>query len=178
MNYDYKPLEGYEVHNGEDVASYFDAIFPFGFGMSYTKFEYSNLQINEKKIFEPNSITGTVTVRNIGDRPGKETVIVYLNDECGSLSRPVKQMKFFKKVTLNPGQSEIVSFQITQNDMSFINLKNQRIVESGFFNIYVQDLTVSFELVAKASNSGSVMVLTKFYIFLPIVLLIIKFQLL
>jgi beta-glucosidase len=84
MNYDFKPLEDYEVNNGENVASYFDAIFPFGFGLSYTQFEYSNLQINQKKITEPSGVTGSVTVKNIGDRAGKETVIVYLNDEVGS----------------------------------------------------------------------------------------------
>lgn len=152
MNYDFKPLEDYEVNNGVNVASYFDAIFQFGFGLSYTQFEYSNLQINQKKITEPSGVTGSVTVINIGDRAGKETVIVYLNDEVGSLSRPVKQMKFFKKVNLNPGDSETVNFELTRNDMSFINLKNQRIVESGNFNIYVGNLTVSFELIAKSNE--------------------------
>ena len=158
MNYDYKPLEGYEVNNGENVASYFDAIFPFGFGLSYTQFEYSNLLINQKKISEPSSAIGSITVKNIGNLAGKETVIIYLNDEVGSLSRPVKQMKFFKKINLNPGASETVNFEITRNDMSFINLKNQRIVESGNFNIYVGNLTVSFELTAipqDQNNSGN-----------------------
>jgi beta-glucosidase len=171
MNYDFKPLEDYEVNNGENVASYFDAIFPFGFGLSYTQFEYSNLQINQKKITEPSGVTGSVTVKNIGDHAGKETVIVYLNDEVGSLSRPVKQMKFFKKVNLNLGDSETVNFELTRNDMSFINLKNQRIVESGNFNIYVGNLTVSFELIAKPNeypNNGgdNISVGKKFLIYL------------
>jgi hypothetical protein len=61
-------------------------------------------------------------------------------------------MKFFKKVNLNPGDSETVNFELTRNDMSFINLKNQRIVESGNFNIYVGNLTVSFELIAKSNE--------------------------
>lgn len=149
MTYDYKPLEGYETFNGVDVASYFDAIFPFGHGLSYTSFVYSDLVLNQASIIEPNNVTGRVTVRNSGIYTGKETVIVYLNDEFGSLSRPVKQMKFFKKVTLSPGQSETVNFELTRYDMSFINLKNQRIVESGKFNVYVGNLTASFQLTVK-----------------------------
>jgi beta-glucosidase len=158
ITYDYKPLEGYETWNGEDVPSYFDPLFPFGHGLSYTKFEYSNLVLSDKKVTEPNMISGRVTVKNTGSRSGKETVIIYINDEFGTLSRPVRQMKFFKKVTLDPNQSEVVLFNLTRYDMSFINLKNQRIVETGKFNVYVgnSNLNGSFELTAKVTSGGSI----------------------
>ena len=155
MTYDYKPLENWETWLGEDVASYFDALFPFGHGLSYTNFEYSELKLDQATVLESSSITGSVKVKNTGNRPGKETVIVYLNDEFGSLSRPIKQMKFFKKLSLNPNQQETVTFEITRYDMSFINLKNERIVESGKFNVYIDNLKTSFELIAKASSNTS-----------------------
>ena len=156
MTYDYKPLEGYETWNGEDVPSYFDALFPFGHGLSYTTFEYSDFALFDTIVNEPNYASGRVTVKNTGSQPGKETVIIYLNDEFGSLSRPVRQMKFFKKVSLNPNQSEVVFFSISRYDMSFINLKNQRIVESGKFNVFVgnSNLSGSFELNVKVNNSA------------------------
>ena len=98
-------------------------------------------------------MTGRVTVINTGERLGKETVIVYLNDEYGSLTRPNKQMKFFKKIELNPGENKTVSFELTRYDMSFINLLNERIVETGKFNIYVDNLTESFQLTAKMTST-------------------------
>ena len=146
MTYDYKPIENWETGLGEDVASYFDALYPFGHGLSYTSFSYSNLILDKTTIIEPESMTGSVTVTNNGSKLGKETVIVYLNDEYGSLTRPNKQMKFFLKIELRPGESKIVRFELTRYDMSFINLKNERIVESGKFNIFVDNLTASFQL--------------------------------
>ena len=156
ITYDYKPIEGYETWNGVDVPSYFDALFAFGHGLSYTSFAYSDLKLDKNQVVEPNSVSGSVTVKNIGNRVGKETVIVYLNDEFGSTSRPNKQLKFFKKITLNPGQSEIVNFEITRYDMSFINLNNERIVEIGRFNVYVQNLNASFELINKSSGATGI----------------------
>lgn len=149
MTYDYKPLENFETWTGENVASYYDALFSFGHGLSYTSFVYSNLILDQTEIEEPSSITGRVTVKNNGTRQGKETVIVYLNDEYGSLSRPVKQMKYFKKITLSPGESLTVPFELTRHDMSFINANNKRIVETGKFNVYIDKLSASFDLIAK-----------------------------
>ncbi len=151
MTYDYKPLEGYETWTEN---SYFDAIFPFGHGLSYTTFEYSNLILDQKIVFEHFNLTGRVTVTNTGNLSGKEVVIVYLNDEFGSLSRPVKQMKFFKKVALKPRESITIEFVITRYDMSFIDLKNRRIVETGKFNVYVDKLSDSFQLIATSNTNN------------------------
>ena len=68
---------------------------------------------------------------------GKEAVLLYLNDEYGSVSRPVKQLKGFKKISLNPGESSDVEFELTINDLMFINKYNKKVYEEGYFNIYV-----------------------------------------
>ncbi|RMZ95040.1 beta-glucosidase, partial [Brachionus plicatilis] len=101
--YDYKPLE---VHDANKV----EKLYAFGHGLSYTKFEYSNLRLSKKSIGLQESLTVTVNVKNIGNLEGKESVLMFLNDEYGSLTRPVRQLKGFEKITLKIGQSVDVKF--------------------------------------------------------------------
>lgn len=149
ITYDHKPLEEF------DWSNRYDPIFPFGHGLSYTQFEYSNLKLDKNEIKEPESITGSVTVKNIGNRSGKEVVFVYLNDEYASISRPVRQVKYFTKISLDAGESKTVKFELTRDDMSFIDTNNKRIVESGNFNVYVANLKKSFNLIAKTQPQNS-----------------------
>ena len=94
------------------------------------------------------NITISVTVTNIGKYQGKESVILYLNDEVASVTRPVRQVKGFNKIDLTPFQAKTVEFVLNMDeDLSFINLNNKRIVEPGFFSIYINKLKARFELI-------------------------------
>ena len=134
--YDYKPIESAEYKH----------LYPFGHGLSYTKFEYSNLVLGSSEIVIPNSIEISVDVENIGELAGKETVLLFINDEFASVSRPVRLLRGFQKVHLNPGEKITVKFKLSQHDLSFINQFNMRIVEPGHFNVYVEELNSRFLL--------------------------------
>lgn len=138
--YDYKPLETFSY------GLEYNPLYPFGHGLSYTMFKYSDLTIEKRNLTAPESVKGSVLVHNTGNREGKETVLVYLQDEVGQVSRPNKQLKFFTKINLKSGEKATVNFEITNKDMSFIGMNNKRIVESGSFKIYVADLEAKFYL--------------------------------
>jgi len=138
--YDHKPLEAYEDNQ-------YRPLYPFGHGLSYTSFETSGLHLNKEQIALGDEIEVTVNVKNTGTRAGKEAVLVYLNDVAASVTRPVKQLKAFKKVELKPGQQETLHFTLTPQDMSFIGLDMKRIVEPGEFRVMVGNETVHFNVV-------------------------------
>lgn len=138
--YDHKPLEAYEDNQ-------YRPLYPFGHGLSYTRFETSGLQLNQAQITLGDEIEVTVNVKNTGARAGKEAVLVYLNDVAAAVTRPVKQLKAFKKVELKPGQQETLHFTLTSQDMSFIGLDMKRIVEPGEFKVMVGNETAHFSVV-------------------------------
>jgi beta-glucosidase len=138
-HYDYKPLES------NDGMGYFPE-WGFGFGLSYTTFEISDLRIDKEKINKNDEIKVTVNVKNTGDKPGKEVVQLYLTDLYASVSRPNKQLKGFNKILLKPGEIKQVEFTIKQEHLSFISRDNKRIVEPGEFNITIGNLSKVFKL--------------------------------
>ncbi len=140
MTYDYKPLEKFDVND-------FVYEFPFGFGLSYTHFEYSDLKINKKMFDMDENIEVSVRVKNTGHRSGKETVLLYGADLFGSVSRPVKQLKRFHKIELKPGESKIVYFKINANDFEFTNRANKRVIEAGKFKLMIAELEQEFSLI-------------------------------
>nr|WP_315202082.1 glycoside hydrolase family 3 C-terminal domain-containing protein [uncultured Flavobacterium sp.] len=111
-------------------------LYPFGFGLSYTKFKYSNLQlplnIDSAKDFEV-----LIDVTNIGDRDGEEVVELYLKDEKASTPRPILQLEGFERISLRKGETKKVSFKISPRQLSLINKKGQRVIEPGWFTISV-----------------------------------------
>jgi beta-glucosidase len=137
--YDYKPIESFEQNT-------YNPLYPFGHGLSYTTFETSGLKIEKDKISMGKNIKVTVNVKNTGALKGKEAVLLYINDMAASVTRPNKQLKAFKKVELNPGQSESLSFTLTPHDLSFIGVDLKRIVEPGDFKVMVGNETVGFTL--------------------------------
>jgi len=139
MHYDYKPLEAME-------GNQYDPQWPFGYGLSYTTFSYSNLRFDMNEIKKGDKIKISVDVKNIGNRTGKDAVLLYLNDEYATVSRPVKQLKRFSKIELKPGETKTVEFTIDDYDLSFIGRDNKRIVEPGKFKVFVGDLTSEFTL--------------------------------
>jgi len=114
-----------------------DPLYPFGFGLSYTSFKYSNLQLAKSKI-RPNEVTAvTVDVTNTGKRRGDEVVQMYIRDEVSSVTRPVKELKGFERISLDPGETRKVMFQITPEKLYFYNREMKRVVEPGKFQIMV-----------------------------------------
>ncbi|MFA6469432.1 MAG: glycoside hydrolase family 3 N-terminal domain-containing protein [Bacteroidota bacterium] len=112
-------------------------LFPFGFGLSYTSFQYNNLRLSNSKILKGGDIIVSVEVENTGQLAGDEVVQLYLRDDVASVTRPVKELKGFKKISLNPGEKKAVEFTITLEAMSFYDLSMKRIVEPGTFTVFV-----------------------------------------
>ena len=115
------------------------ALFPFGYGLSYTTFEYSDVKLNSNKMgtADGNSVTATVTVKNTGNRDADEIVQLYIRDKVASISRPVKELKGFQRIHLNAGESKEVSFQVTPETLKFYNAELKYVVEPGDFDIMV-----------------------------------------
>ncbi|WP_276090737.1 beta-glucosidase BglX [Pedobacter sp. JY14-1] len=118
-----------------DVSN--EPLYPFGYGLSYTTFGYSNLVLNGRNFKAGQSITASVTVKNTGDKAGKEIVQLYLQDLVGSSTRPVKQLKGFQKISLEPGESKVVSFKISATDLKFYNSALKYVAEPGDFKVFI-----------------------------------------
>ncbi len=124
----------------------YDPEFPFGFGLSYATFEYSNLVVTSPVYGMDEPIVIHVDVKNTGDRAGKEVVQLYVSDLYRSVTPPVRQLEGFSKVDLQPGETRTVTFTLSAPDLSFIGLDNTRIVEPGMFAVTVDSLRQQFEL--------------------------------
>ncbi len=118
-----------------DVSN--DPLYPFGFGLSYTTFTYSNLTLSSTTLKPGQAITASVTVSNTGKVAGKETVQLYIRDMVGSVTRPVKELKGFQKISLAPGQSKTVDFKISTDDLKFYNSELKYAAEPGDFKIFI-----------------------------------------
>ena len=131
-----------ESNPGEDYKSnYIDVpntpLFPFGYGLSYTTFKYSDLNLSSNTMSSSETLTASVTVTNSGNYDGHEIVQLYIRDKVGSLTRPVKELKGFQKLFLKKGESKTVSFTISMEDLKFYNQKNEFVAESGDFDIAI-----------------------------------------
>jgi beta-glucosidase len=112
--------------------------FPFGYGLSYTNFSYSDIRLSDSIMKANQPITATVTVTNTGDYDGEETVQLYIQDLVGSVVRPVKELKGFQKIFLKKGESRHVSFTIDTNKLRFYNDDLEYIYEPGDFKVYIE----------------------------------------
>lgn len=112
-------------------------LYPFGYGLSYTTFSYSGLTVNPPAIDRSGSITATVVITNTGRRKGEEVVQWYIQDVVASVTRPVKELKGFQRVALEPGEKKTVTFTIKAEDLSFYGPDMKPVVEPGLFKIYV-----------------------------------------
>ena len=113
-----------------------EPLYPFGYGLSYTTFTYSNLSIPEKAT-AGDMIKIKVTVNNSGKVTGDEVVQLYLTDEKATTTRPVRQLEGFTRITLKPGESREVEFNLGPRQFSIINNKEKRVIEPGYFTIAV-----------------------------------------
>ncbi len=129
-----------------------EPLFPFGYGLSYTKFEYSNLKISNNKISTNQTLTVSVDVTNTGNFDGKEIVQLYTKDLVGSVTRPIKELKGFQKIDLKKGEKQTVVFELSAQDLKFYNSELQFVAEPGDFEVFVgtnsdTTLKAKFELV-------------------------------
>jgi beta-glucosidase len=118
-----------------DVSN--DPVYPFGYGLSYTTFSYSDVKLNTANAKGNQTVTASVTVTNTGNRAGKEVVQLYIHDVVGANTRPVKELKGFQKIELKAGESKTVSFNITTKDLTYYHFDNTWGWEAGDFEIMV-----------------------------------------
>lgn len=120
-------------------------LFPFGFGLSYTKFKLSNLNITSKTMTENESSYISVNVKNIGDVDGSEVVQMYLRDDFSELVRPDKELKAYKRIFLKAGEEQVVKFEINKDTLSYYGPDNILTTEKGTFTIYISCDGINFE---------------------------------
>jgi beta-glucosidase len=130
--YNYKPSarRGYAF---EDVKP----LYPFGHGLSYTTFKYGVPTVSESNIKQNQKVSVSISITNTGDRTGTEVVQLYLRDVVSSVTRPVKELKDFKKITLKAGENQVVTFVITPEQLSFYNRSLKKVVEAGEFEVMI-----------------------------------------
>lgn len=125
---------GYRHYDTRDV----EPLFPFGYGLSYTSFEYSDLQVDKKQIKDDETITVTVKIKNTGSMAGKEVVQLYVRDVESTMPRPEKELKGFEKVSLQPGEEKTMTFELDHRAFAYYNVKlKDWHVETGTFEILV-----------------------------------------
>lgn len=144
LNFPYKP--GSEIG---DPTSVCDVLYPFGYGLSYTEFKYSNLTITPLEQKSDGTVEVSFDIENVGKMDGDEVVQLYMNDETSSVTTYVKNLRGFKRIALSKGKKENVRFVLLQSDLSLLNRNNKVVVEPGIFNIMVGSSSTDIRLVGK-----------------------------
>lgn len=115
----------------------FDPLYPFGFGLSYTKFTYSNIQLSSSKINMKETLMVSAILKNEGNFDAEEVVQLYIQDITAGYTRPVKELKALKRVFLKSGESKKIEFPVSARELLFYNAKGQELLEEGFFNVWI-----------------------------------------
>lgn len=142
------PLKAGQTSNG-CTSYYLDSgygpLFPFGYGLSYTTFEYSDIALDSREYTAADTIKVKFTLKNSGEYAGIEVAQLYVRDLVGSIARPVKELKGFQRVALNAGESKVVDFSLPVSALAFWNINNEYIVEPGDFQLWVATDSASGE---------------------------------
>lgn len=150
-----RPLGNEEGRFEKFKSNYLDTrnepLYPFGYGLSYTNFDYSNLKLNNNQMNPNSTIEVSVDVKNSGNYDGKEIIQLYIRDVVGSVTRPVKELKGFQKIEFKKGESKTVTFNLTVEDLKFYNSDLDFVAEPGKFEVFVgtnsdTKMKVEFEL--------------------------------
>lgn len=134
---DLPPFEDYAMKDRTYKYMTKEPLFPFGFGLSYSQFEYSDLQLSSTNIKQGETIQASVTVTNTGDYKSDEVVQLYLHDDAASVEVPMYDLKGFQRINLWPGASQTVSFEITPEMMEMIDNDGEGVIEEGSFTVYI-----------------------------------------
>jgi beta-glucosidase len=132
-----RPFDANQKYTSKYLDSPNTPLYPFGYGLSYSEITYSNVQLDNSSMGADDVIKASVTVTNGGKLAAQETVQLYIRDLIGSITRPVKELKGFEKVFLNPGESKEVTFEIREKDLRFYNSKLKFVSEAGEFEIMI-----------------------------------------
>ncbi|HKG15561.1 MAG TPA: beta-glucosidase BglX [Pyrinomonadaceae bacterium] len=155
-----RPATGRPPTNEKYTSKYLDVpvapLYPFGHGLSYTTFRLSNLRLGAQRIAPSGSVDVTVDVENTGRREGDEVVQLYVRDVAASRVRPLKELKGFRRVTLQPGERRTLTFKLTREELGFYNTAMQYVVEPGQFKVFAarssadpETLEATFEVTAR-----------------------------
>jgi beta-glucosidase len=139
VNYDHK-------HTEDLGGKVFNPQFPFGFGLSYTSFAYSNLKIDKPEYLTSDSIRISIDLKNTGEREGKEVVQLYISDLYASITPAVKRLRGFEKINLKPAETKTVIFTVPVSKLAFVGLENKWITEPGDFMVSIGDQSLKFVL--------------------------------
>ena len=142
MHYDHKQSELLNANTWEE--NYYNPQWDFGFGLSYTTFEYSNMKLSSKTINSDNEILISIDIKNTGNIIGKEVVQLYIRDHYATISPSLKKLKRFTKIELEPLEERTVSFTINNDDLKFYGKQNKWITEEGKFSVIVNNLSKDF----------------------------------
>ena len=132
-----RPMDSNNKFNSKYLDISNDPLYPFGYGLSYTTFEYGDIKLSKSELKGDEKLTASVTLTNTGKVTGEEVVQLYIQDPAASISRPVKELKNFKKVLLQPGEKKDINIEITTNDLKFYNSDLKYDWEPGDFIIYI-----------------------------------------
>ncbi|HKJ42401.1 MAG TPA: glycoside hydrolase family 3 C-terminal domain-containing protein [Sunxiuqinia sp.] len=149
------PFEDYDMKGRTYRYFHQMPLFPFGYGLSYSTFKYDHLQLPEK-VNMNESVKVSVDVTNTGKMDGDEVVQLYLTDEKASTPRPIRQMEGFQRIHLKKGETKTVRFSLKPRQLSMINKKDQRVVEPGWFSIFVGGKQPGFTGTADAATTSTV----------------------
>lgn len=127
--------ESFQKFRSNYIDSGITPLYPFGFGLSYTDFTYGKIELDSDRLSSGGEINASVTVTNSGDRAGDEIVQFYISDPAASLARPVKELKYFERISLKPGESRKITFPITAENLKFYNSDLEYVAEPGLFRV-------------------------------------------
>ncbi|MGB8478701.1 MAG: glycoside hydrolase family 3 C-terminal domain-containing protein [Acidobacteriaceae bacterium] len=158
--YNYKPSKEYWIKDGDHGGGYVDMpgtpLYPFGYGLSYTEFKYSNLRVTPAQISQAGDTKVSVDVTNTGTQPGVETVQLYVHERYTPVAIPVKQLHGFERVTLNPGETKTVTMKLTPEDLMLLDRDMHWTVVAGTFDIMIgkssADIVLSQPLQVQVTN--------------------------
>ena len=126
-------------------------LFPFGFGLSYTQWEYGDLQLSTTQLKGGASLTVSLTVKNAGSLDGKHTVELYSRQHYASITPSMRRLRAFKKIFLKAGESQTVKFTVKREDLAFVNARLKMVTEPGDFDVMVGDKKAVFTYVNTAN---------------------------
>ncbi len=154
--YGHKPSGGRSHWKGDYVETSAKPLYPFGYGLSYTRFEYANLRVAPPQVRAGATVTVQADIANTGARAGDEVVQLYVNVKRASVTRPVKELKGFARLTLEPGETRTVTFELAVNQLAYLDRAMRRVIEPGPVEVMVAasaddvHLSGSFEIVGEA----------------------------
>jgi beta-glucosidase len=146
--YDRKPTEEIrEVFNDNHGAGY-NPLYPFGWGLSYTQYVYSDLRLSSPDLTPAGALTVSVTVKNTGSRDGNLSVELYTREHYASITPSMRRLRAFRRVALKAGESQNIQFKLDRNDIAFVNAQLKTVTEPGDFDVYIGDQKATFTYMA------------------------------